>query len=120
MKIDRVGRQMTFGQGMLRVARGSIRPIVGQPMIRISSMNVGGRVTARESGVIIGASGAGKTGRALKRRRFTVKRASVLLSMFLRGRLRIYRVNASFGMGFRGLYQGKMGYAFSELPTMRP
>jgi PmbA protein len=31
------------------------------------------------------------------------------------GQIEDYRVNASFGMGFRGLYQGKMGYAFSEI-----
>ena len=43
MKIDRVGRQMTFGQGMCGSLSGSIPANVGQPMIRISSMTVGGR-----------------------------------------------------------------------------
>jgi len=31
------------------------------------------------------------------------------------GQIEDYRVSSSFGMGFRGLYQGNMGYAFSEI-----
>lgn len=43
LKIDRVGKDMTFGQGMCGSLSGSIPANVGQPMIRISSMTVGGR-----------------------------------------------------------------------------
>lgn len=43
MKIDRVGRNMTMAQGMCGSASGSIPTNVGQPMIRVTSMTVGGR-----------------------------------------------------------------------------
>jgi TldD protein len=43
MKIDRVGREMAMGQGMCGSFSGSVPTNVGQPMIRISSMTVGGR-----------------------------------------------------------------------------
>ena len=43
MKIDRVGKKMTMDQGMCGSASGSIPVNVGQPMIRVSSMTVGGK-----------------------------------------------------------------------------
>ena len=43
MKIDRVGRDMSMSQGMCGSLSGSIPVIVGQPMIRVTSMTVGGR-----------------------------------------------------------------------------
>ena len=43
MKIDRVSRDMKMGQGMCGSVRGSIPTNVGQPMIRVSSLTVGGR-----------------------------------------------------------------------------
>ncbi|NLD83388.1 MAG: TldD/PmbA family protein [Clostridiales bacterium] len=43
MKIDRVGKDMQMGQGMCGSLSGSIPTNVGQPMIRVSSMTVGGR-----------------------------------------------------------------------------
>ncbi len=43
MKIDRVGRNMTMDQGMCGSQSGSVPTNVGQPMIRVSSMTVGGR-----------------------------------------------------------------------------
>ncbi|MDR2505256.1 MAG: TldD/PmbA family protein [Oscillospiraceae bacterium] len=43
LKIDRVGKVMTMGQGMCGSQSGSVPTNVGQPMIRISSMTVGGR-----------------------------------------------------------------------------
>lgn len=42
-RIDRVGRNMTMAQGMCGSISGSIPTNVGQPMIRIESMTVGGR-----------------------------------------------------------------------------
>ena len=42
-KIDRVGKNMTMEQGMCGSQSGSIPANVGQPMIRISSITVGGR-----------------------------------------------------------------------------
>ena len=42
-KIDMVGNDMSFGQGMCGAASGSIRTNVGQPTIRISEITVGGR-----------------------------------------------------------------------------
>ncbi|MGI6183877.1 MAG: TldD/PmbA family protein [Candidatus Fimadaptatus sp.] len=42
LKIDRVGRDMTMSQGMCGSASGSVPVNVGQPMIRVSSMTVGG------------------------------------------------------------------------------
>ena len=42
-KIDRVGRDMQMAQGMCGSLSGSIPTNVGQPMIRVSSMTVGGR-----------------------------------------------------------------------------
>lgn len=42
MKIDRVGKNMTMGQGMCGSISGSIPTNVGQPMIRISALTVGG------------------------------------------------------------------------------
>ena len=43
LKIDRVGRNMTMGQGMCGSMSGSVPTNVGQPTIRISSLTVGGR-----------------------------------------------------------------------------
>ena len=43
LKIDRVGRDMQMAQGMCGSISGSIPTNVGQPMIRVSSMTVGGR-----------------------------------------------------------------------------
>ena len=43
MKIDRVGRDMQMAQGMCGSLSGSVPTNVGQPMIRVSSMTVGGR-----------------------------------------------------------------------------
>ncbi len=42
MKIDRVGRDMQMAQGMCGSMSGSIPTNVGQPMIRVSSLTVGG------------------------------------------------------------------------------
>ena len=42
-KIDRVGKNMTMGQGMCGSVSGSIPTNVGQPMIRISALTVGGQ-----------------------------------------------------------------------------
>ncbi len=42
-KIDRVGKNMTMAQGMCGSMSGSIPTNVGQPMIRVTSMTVGGR-----------------------------------------------------------------------------
>lgn len=43
MKIDRVGNRMSMEQGMCGSSSGSIPANVGQPMIRVSQMTVGGR-----------------------------------------------------------------------------
>ena len=43
LKIDRVGKDMQMAAGMCGSKSGSIPTNVGQPMIRISSMTVGGR-----------------------------------------------------------------------------
>ena len=43
MRIDRVGKKMSMAQGMCGSASGSIPVNVGQPMIRVSSMTVGGK-----------------------------------------------------------------------------
>lgn len=43
MKIDRVGKDMRMEQGMCGSLSGSVPTNVGQPMIRVSSMTVGGR-----------------------------------------------------------------------------
>ena len=43
MKIDRVSRDMKMSQGICGSASGSVPVNVGQPMIRVSSMTVGGR-----------------------------------------------------------------------------
>lgn len=43
MKIDRVGRDMTMAQGMCGSLSGSVPTNVGEPLIRVSSMTVGGR-----------------------------------------------------------------------------
>ena len=43
LKIDRVGRTMVQAQGMCGSLSGSIPVNVGQPMIRVSSLTVGGR-----------------------------------------------------------------------------
>jgi TldD protein len=42
MKIDRVGRDMQMAQGMCGSLSGSVPTNVGQPMIRVSSLTVGG------------------------------------------------------------------------------
>lgn len=47
-KIDMVGNDLAFGQGMCGAASGSIRTNVGQPTIRISEITVGGRGGALE------------------------------------------------------------------------
>ncbi len=43
MDIDMVGKDLTRGQGMCGASSGSIPTDVGQPMIRVSSITVGGR-----------------------------------------------------------------------------
>ena len=43
LKIDRVGKDMQMAQGMCGSMSGSVPTNVGQPMIRVSSMTVGGR-----------------------------------------------------------------------------
>lgn len=43
MRIDRVGRNMQMAQGMCGSLSGSVPTNVGQPMIRVTSMTVGGR-----------------------------------------------------------------------------
>ncbi len=43
LKIDRVGKTVTSGQGMCGSLSGSVPTNVGQPTIRISSLTVGGR-----------------------------------------------------------------------------
>ena len=43
MRIDRVGRHMTMGQGMCGSLSGSVPTNVGQPTIRVSSLTVGGK-----------------------------------------------------------------------------
>ena len=43
MRIDRVGREMTMGQGMCGSRSGSVPTNVGQPHIRVSSLTVGGK-----------------------------------------------------------------------------
>lgn len=42
MRVDRVGRQMTMAQGMCGSISGSIPTNVGEPMIRVTSITVGG------------------------------------------------------------------------------
>lgn len=43
MKIDRVGRKMWMEQGMCGASSGSVPTNVGQPMIRVTGITVGGR-----------------------------------------------------------------------------
>lgn len=43
MKIDRVGKDMQMSQGMCGSVSGSVPTNVGQPMIRVKSLTVGGR-----------------------------------------------------------------------------
>ena len=43
MQIDRVGKHMKMAQGMCGSSSGSVPTNVGQPMIRVKSMTVGGR-----------------------------------------------------------------------------
>lgn len=43
MQIDRVGREMKMAQGLCGSISGSVPVNVGQPMIRVKSMTVGGR-----------------------------------------------------------------------------
>lgn len=43
MRIDRVGRDMRMAQGMCGSLSGSVPTNVGEPMIRVSAMTVGGR-----------------------------------------------------------------------------
>ena len=43
MRIDRVGRHMTMGQGMCGSQSGSVPTNVGQPTIRVSRLTVGGK-----------------------------------------------------------------------------
>ena len=42
-RIDRVGKKMWMAQGMCGSQSGSVPTNVGQPMIRVTSMTVGGR-----------------------------------------------------------------------------
>ena len=43
MNIDMVGQNLETGQGMCGASSGSIPTDVGQPLIRVSSITVGGR-----------------------------------------------------------------------------
>ena len=42
-EMDRVGREMTMGQGMCGSSSGSVPTNVGQPTIRVSRLTVGGK-----------------------------------------------------------------------------
>ena len=42
-KIDRVGKDMRMAQGMCGASSGSVPTNVGQPMIRVTDITVGGR-----------------------------------------------------------------------------
>ena len=42
-KIDRVGKDMRMSQGMCGASSGSVPTNVGQPMIRVTDITVGGR-----------------------------------------------------------------------------
>ena len=42
-KIDRVGKDMKMGQGMCGSMSGSVPTNVGQPMIRVTDITVGGQ-----------------------------------------------------------------------------
>ena len=42
-KIDRVGKKMWMAQGMCGASSGSVPTNVGQPMIRVTDITVGGR-----------------------------------------------------------------------------
>ena len=46
LKIDMVGNNLARGQGMCGSISGSIPADVGQPMIRVSELTVGGREEA--------------------------------------------------------------------------
>jgi len=43
LKIDRVGKTMTMGQGLCGSLSGSVPTNVGQPRIRVSELTVGGK-----------------------------------------------------------------------------
>ena len=43
LKIDRVGKDMRMAAGMCGSLSGSVPTNVGQPMIRVSELTVGGR-----------------------------------------------------------------------------
>ena len=43
LKIDRVGKNLDLAQGMCGSMSGSVPTDVGQPMIRVSSLTVGGK-----------------------------------------------------------------------------
>ena len=43
MKIDRVSDNLEAGQGMCGASSGSVPVNVGQPLIRVSEITVGGR-----------------------------------------------------------------------------
>jgi TldD protein len=43
MNIDMVGNNLATGQGMCGSSSGSVPTDVGQPLIRVSSITVGGR-----------------------------------------------------------------------------
>ena len=43
MRIDRVGKEMTMGQGMCGSRSGSVPTNVGQPTIRVSRLTIGGK-----------------------------------------------------------------------------
>ena len=43
MQIDRVGKNMVMAQGMCGSQSGSVCVNVGQPMIRVTDITVGGR-----------------------------------------------------------------------------
>jgi TldD protein len=43
LKIDRVGKHLKLSQGMCGSVSGSVPVTVGQPLIRVTEMTVGGR-----------------------------------------------------------------------------
>src|SRR5699024_6651816 len=114
-KIDQVGNNLGHGAGMCGATSGRLPVNVGQPMVRVSEITVGGReayrmeLTTFRDQLLSEGETYGFTDMEL----YYEKTDSLRCQVF-EGEVDGYESATVSGVSLRGLYKGKMGYAYTE------